>query len=73
MNLTHVIHIRWPRILVAASALHVFVVAGFVLAIATGVGLRGLIALGVAIVASLAWAAWLWRALADSVTRTLAP
>ena len=29
-------------------------------------GVRGLLALGVAIVASLAWAAWLWRALATA-------
>jgi hypothetical protein len=43
-------------------AVHVVTVIAFVSTIATGYGMRVLLALGITVVASIAWTALLWRA-----------
>jgi hypothetical protein len=49
----------WPGVFVAAMAAHVLVMIAFVIVIATGFEGRVLFALGIAVVASGGWVAWL--------------
>ena len=50
---------RWPSVFVAAIAVHVLAMVTLVIGIATGFEGRVLLALGIAVVASVGWVAWL--------------
>jgi hypothetical protein len=57
---------RWPGVYVVAIAVHVLAMVAFVIGIATGFEGRVLLALGIAVVASGGWVAWL-RAVSEDL------
>jgi hypothetical protein len=57
---------RWPGVFVAAIAVHVLVMVAFVSGIAAGFEGRVLLALGIAVLASGGWVAWL-RAVSEDL------